>query len=70
MCLKDVSCPQTPEGYDGCGRLKKTPDGVFQLNLGEVYKISILKTPEHGQFQKQSTEGVSIINGKPSDVGV
>jgi hypothetical protein len=70
MCLKDISCQQKPKGYNGCGCLKQTPDGMFLLNLGEVYKISILKTPEQGLVMKLTTEGVTIINGKPSNVGV
>jgi len=67
MCLKDVSCQQTAEGFDGCGRLNQSPDGGYLLNFGEVFKISILNTPEHVQIKKQSTEEVSIINGKPSE---
>jgi hypothetical protein len=48
MCLKDISCQQNPTGYNGCGCLKQTPDGIFLLYLGEIYKTSILKTPEQG----------------------
>lgn len=43
MCLKGVYCPQDKDGFDGAGRLEKAPNGVFMLNLGDIYKISILK---------------------------